>query len=444
MNRPRRTAVIAIHGVANQEPGETARAVARRIHEHEAGSTALSRESWEICAPSLPPPTERGDVASDLDPKSDGAGESFRTLVVRDLPIGAGRTVDVHEVAWADLSRPGTSPFAVLGALLGLVLALPAIGQREREAAKLPARLGWWLGQATMFVKVVMLPALFSGILLALSLMAVPCSEGRLMTVRIVFASANGLLVPPALAWFFVSRLAPGLREDGARTAWPWAFVIAAVGVGVGVGLYWLPARALAIVPAVEMIVVGAIVGATGLGALLSDERESRGAKTFVALPAIFCVVLLVQKFVLAPPAHEATVVARDLLYATMYAIEWAYIVTSIGFTAASVCALGALLPWACRIFRAAPTRYTAVHAVRTIAMSHALPFVVLLLLALPLVSAVLALLANNHLLPEAPVSLHVLGSLERFKRPVPESRATSIAIAARASSRALTASSIA
>jgi hypothetical protein len=208
-----RTAILAIHGVANQEPGDTARAVAAVLHARERGKG--SEERWEARVPSLPAPEARGPLAEEIEPSSDGGGAPFRTLVVHDVPVSSERIVDVHEIAWADLSRPGTSPTAVLAALATLVLGLPSIGLRELRAAGLSARLAEHLERASRLVKRGMLPGVIAGIVFTFSLVALPCSRDRLETIRLVMAVAHGVLLPPAAAWFLTRKLQPTLDDAG-------------------------------------------------------------------------------------------------------------------------------------------------------------------------------------------------------------------------------------
>jgi len=411
----RRVAVVVIHGVANQEPGDTARALGVRLAE----GAALPRpavESWRVIAPSLPAMEERGPLA-DL-PDGD-LGRPFRSFVLRDLALDEGATsADLWEVAWADLSRPGRSAIAVLVGLFGLVTSLPAIGLRERKALKLPVTLERWLEWATFFAKAVMLPSVAIGLVLALSLVALPCSRDRAEVIRIALAVVHGLLPPFVVPLLAMRAARPQVGADAQRR-WSVAPGLVALGATLGGATYvGLPDELLAVLPAMEVVIGGVVATTLGLVRFLDEQRERISAGVIACVLVSVWLASTVHNaltFQLRDAPSEGIALARSLVYASTFAIEFAYVGAALGF----VLALGALFvgvsPSLGTILGSKGSERVRVHALRTIAMSHALPLVMLLFLALPLVSAVVVVLSHNELIPNTEVRLQVVTSLGRF-----------------------------
>lgn len=412
---PRRVAVVVIHGVANQEPGDTARALGERLAEG-CSLPHPAVESWQVITPTLPAKAERGPLV-DL-PDAD-LGRPFRSFVLRDLVLDDGATsADLWEVAWADLSRPGRSALAVLGGLFGLVTSLPAIGLRERKALKLPVTLEEWLEWATFFAKAVMMPSVAIGLVLALSLVALPCSRDRAEVIRIVLAAVHGLLPPLVVPLLAMPAARPRVSANAQRR-WSVGPGLVALGATLGGATYlWLPDELLAVLPATEVVVGGVVAATLGLMRFLREKREREWAAVIAAalvgawLASILRNALTYQ---VGDAPSEGIALARSLVYASTFAIEIAYVGAALGF----VLALGALFvglsPWLGTILGSKGSERVRVHALRTIAMSHALPLVMLLFLALPLVSAVVVVLSHNELIPNTEVRLQLVTSLGRF-----------------------------
>lgn len=409
MSRPKRIAVIAIHGVANQESGELARALALRLAEPGGGEGG--QERWEIRHPSLP--HDRGPLRGALEDGAHALGSAFRTAVLRDVPVDAQSPVDVHEISWADLSRPGRSPIAVLSAILGLVLALPSIGRRELVAARLPEALSQDLERATEAIKEILVPSVALGVVLMISLVALPCSSDRAETIQLVLSIVHAVAIPVVAPWFGTRLLRPRPGKQ-----WSFGFLSTILGAAAAGATWTLPHEVLAWLPAAEIIGVGAAATWATLPRWIPTPKELARARAVVVLLVFVWIVGVMRNVVdleLGDAPTFGIALARRLVYATVFAIEFAYASTSVGFGVAAFFALRALAPYARQIVRSYGTAYQKIHVLRTAAMSHALPLVLMVFLAMPLVSGLLAALSTSDLLPRTLVRLQILRSLESF-----------------------------
>ncbi len=185
--RPARIAVIAVHGVGNHEPSESAHSIAKllmRIPRHaramytsfteecitvparpfpevedsegsELQRIWAQRSGWHLSE--RPPESQRDDDPIDVafmraqlesysHDTNDGEYDTVR-LSGRRLDDDGDVASDVHiyEMFWTDISRIGTSLFGVFGAFYQLVIHLPYVGgwsldhvNRELAAEVLP------------------------------------------------------------------------------------------------------------------------------------------------------------------------------------------------------------------------------------------------------------------------------------------------------------------
>jgi hypothetical protein len=176
----RRVAVIAVHGVADQEPGETARAVARLLSEaDQAGRGAatfhetpivigvseataeeepeppsplrsaflnrrLASEGKAEAPPAEPVPYDVSYAESFLRgqrlPEAERAYSTLRLSATRDPGTAHACRVDVYEMYWADLSRLGANVLRILAELYQLLFHLSTLARQTVDHARAQAR----------------------------------------------------------------------------------------------------------------------------------------------------------------------------------------------------------------------------------------------------------------------------------------------------------------
>ena len=277
--QPRRIAVVAVHGVADPEPGASARAVADLLLRRPEGAWREAEEvGLRIPIPGLPgaaaarvepAPTLRVDERSQrfrealersqraeqraqaFDPSLEFAQGLFegyaapppqtystpRIRLRHAEPGGAALEVDVIELYWADLSRAGQGLFRFLGELYQLLLHLPSLGRHATDAESLrhPGdRLWAWFGALQAWairVLVLWIPVLNLLMLppaAAVASTIVP-SDWRGLGAGIVLALAGGVL----------------LALRGLRDGWRHGLAGALLGLVTGAGLSWALARFL-------------------------------------------------------------------------------------------------------------------------------------------------------------------------------------------------------
>lgn len=223
-----RTAIIAVHGVADQKPGETARSVAALLHEYpQAGvkyepfvEEQLSLPVRKICVGKrqtqgskwkmLSSFFERGEYLSTNPARSDDPGTAslefmadqvssydpedtetvgrdyltYHTIRLRSpgqSSIGTGQSgesTDVYEMFWADQSRLGSGAFQVLVSFYQLVFHVCSLGRDTLDFARVEfpdsKRLRWArVAHAVVnFCLTLLAPILNLGLLLVLLLVA--------------------------------------------------------------------------------------------------------------------------------------------------------------------------------------------------------------------------------------------------------------------------------
>jgi hypothetical protein len=270
----RRIAVVAVHGVADPEPGASARAVADLLlRRPEAAWTEAEEVGLRIPIPGLPgataarvepTPTLRVDersqrfrealernrrrdrAAQAIDPSLEfaqglfegyaaPAPQTYSTPRIRLRNAGAALEVDVIELYWADLSRAGQGLFRFFGELYQLLLHLPSLGRHATDAESLrhPGdRLWAWFGAMQAWairVLVLWIPVL--------NLLMLPPAAALASTV--VPADWRDLAAGTVLALAGFVLLA--LR--GLSTGWRLGFAGALAGLITGAGLSWALTR---------------------------------------------------------------------------------------------------------------------------------------------------------------------------------------------------------
>jgi hypothetical protein len=165
-------AVLVVHGVADQQPGESARAIAGLLAqlntadkpryatftedtlridvEAPAVSRAGTSETFYECVKTLKgaaPVPHTGPSNVETHPgivmmhqqlqqyTPEGEDSVYRTVRVSARRVADNARVDVHEMYWADLSRLGQGALRVFGELYQLLLHVPHLGRHAVDAA---------------------------------------------------------------------------------------------------------------------------------------------------------------------------------------------------------------------------------------------------------------------------------------------------------------------
>jgi hypothetical protein len=148
-----RVAVVAVHGVADQKPAESARAVADLLCADEAKYSAFTEVPLRIARKRMEPGTPGEDDAGidymhrqlrDYPKADDDAGNVYETVRLEGKRKSDGADVHVHEVYWADLSRAGETWYRLLAEFYQLILHLPSLGRNGLRYAARENGGRWW------------------------------------------------------------------------------------------------------------------------------------------------------------------------------------------------------------------------------------------------------------------------------------------------------------
>src|SRR5215475_3985180 len=281
---PRRTvAVVAVHGVADQVPGATARQIGNLLADLGRPATArysafeeetlripvrpleLSRPAdaaggtRRFCERSQALRHGRSTVKPDMEflrgqlseYRGEGPADTYDTVRLRARREGADLDVHVYELFWADLSRLGGTAFAIFGELYQILFHVANLGSHAISAAsigdRLPGPWDWWirLQRAAAWVlagPVAMLNLAFIWTALVMLTAALPL--GLHLPVAIGVAAVS-------LAWVairvFPQRPALGLL----------VWMLGVVGTGLGAWAIWSPTKRLSMWLALEAVAVG-------------------------------------------------------------------------------------------------------------------------------------------------------------------------------------------
>ena len=146
---PRRIAVIAVHGVADQAPGESAAAVAdllvgrpeyapsatRRLAIRVEKVPVVPREGTSVPGPGgYGQSFMRGQLEGYAVDAKDEVYDTVRVTTSRTAPTGTAPIgVDVYEAYWADLSRVGKGAWRIFGELYQVIFHLGRLGHHSAE-----------------------------------------------------------------------------------------------------------------------------------------------------------------------------------------------------------------------------------------------------------------------------------------------------------------------
>lgn len=254
--RRRRIAVIAIHGVADQQPEDTANTVANLLlnlpnnsapahyHGFKTHRLRIAHRGVALhdCSPTIPGDASeqcqhqflRRQLENFEEPGPDATYETIRNEALRRDKAKGDREVHIYEMYWADLSRLGNSFLTFFVELYQLLFHLCTVGDKMARFARAQHEDIWWwrcfsrkIHCASYFIRLpIPICNLFVMAIIALALSAqidVTGAAIRLVTIAII---------PVVIAGFGAMWLRKVVRP---RT---WPFIVIGVIVVVG-GLIW-------------------------------------------------------------------------------------------------------------------------------------------------------------------------------------------------------------
>lgn len=148
-----KVAVVAVHGVADQKPAESARSIADLLCADAEKYTAFTEVPLRVARRRMEPGSVGEDDAglhymhAQLEgyPKGEeDAGRVYETVRLEGKRKSDGADVHVHEVYWADLSRAGETWYRLLAEFYQLILHLPSLGRNGLRYAAMANDGAWW------------------------------------------------------------------------------------------------------------------------------------------------------------------------------------------------------------------------------------------------------------------------------------------------------------
>lgn len=142
-----KVAVVAVHGVADQKPAESARSIADLLST-DGSFSSFTEVPLRIPRRRMKPGAAKHDDAGlqymkeQLEGYDGGATGAVYDTVRLEGKSGAS-DVHVHEVYWADLSRAGDTWYRLLAEFYQLILHLPSLGRNGLKAAAKSGGIVW-------------------------------------------------------------------------------------------------------------------------------------------------------------------------------------------------------------------------------------------------------------------------------------------------------------
>lgn len=408
----RAVGVVVVHGVADQEVGETARAVADLLECEEPIREELVR---------LP---------------ADDGNAGFPMTILRSS-VGDAE-VAVYEMYWADASRSSKSLFGMIARLFEVLVRLPRHADaelRRAEEARVRTKrmsldvtlLRAMFGVIRLATFGVVLATMYAGIgaLLALALLSLLCSDagiGPLSAVAIVGVSAA----------FGIAKVLerPSWLSLFGEAQWGVAVVAATVALGVGAAAFvfsegdhplFVALAGLAFAAGwyrLGMALFGEIVGVKNVARGGVSEAEARWIEGSWVSVGLGSVGAWLSCWMLRGARPQSP------LYAVLDVTELCFMVSCCAFVVA-VFVLAATFV-ARLLQRIHHTWFSHEHhrhdarlraATTTAILSHGAPIVALVLLAIPLLSAIEKAIEGTGVLEAPAPSAHFLASLEVYAK---------------------------
>lgn len=369
--RRKRIAVIAVHGVADQQPDETANTAANlllhmqndgassRYHGFKTHRLRIAHRPVKLnkIAPSVENPTDQSDPggsskrrASSIprdpsekcqhqflcgqlekyaEPDPAATYETIRNEGVRggDAP-GSERDVHIYEMYWADLSRLGNSFLTFFVELYQLLFHLCTVGAKTaRFAREQHSEIWWWrafsgcIHFASVLIRLaVPIANLFVVAIIALS--ATDQISHSEPVVRTLVIAVVSIIVGGFAAW--------GLRKGVPPLFWP-CVLFASIAIVIGLwflGHSYLPGKCVPLLLSAE--VWSLLLGLLYLVIQAYNRRHPGALKLYVALAALTTVLL--GYFAIFEGADVYNVCKRSaVLLLWGVGIAWALAILSAG-----------------------------------------------------------------------------------------------------------------
>lgn len=412
--QPQNVAVVVVHGVADQSVGETARAVAGL----------------------LAPRCRLGALEHGFVELNDQEGRPFQVATFGSDSLDHHRRLKVFEVYWADLSRPAKSLFGMVAAFFEILSALPRHSLAELDAAQVKRSApwlhgllwaAWWLGFGLV------LPCMYAGLGAAVALPLFGHGVHETWVATSLSVAAGSVLAVALLVWALarvsVNPSTPLSNKFGVG-------VIAIAGAGGGGYLaHQFPLPVAVVLFTAVWVLLGvrlfgglgrsqlraAAKGKDGVGEKEHPERRLVLAWTAIGVltPLTWLVAAGIALFRDGRPIGDAC------LFGAMTALQLAYVgacsmhaLASALFVLAAFSA-GGWYVWL-RLFNPRALESEALvsvfPALRTSVLAVGVALVAMVLLALPILSAVnfllQSLLPTSVATPLLLESLHVYGDV--------------------------------
>jgi hypothetical protein len=288
-----KVAVVAVHGVADQKPGESARQIADLLNsEYGPFAETPIRIARKPMVPGNGPLPDAGlrYMRHQLEGYQKDATEKNAAASVYDSvrlegTKADGTPVHVFEVYWADLSRAGTTAVRLFGELYQILLHLPSLGRNALKAAKESGAKRWSaayaLQSAAVWIFTIAIPllnlAMFSLALVAVSAEVPDYAQAYVAAVLITAAITVAIVLllrdreVSKTAWYLVPFICLGagvaawaainFRGDTQRVLGIEAAVIAAgLTIAVGVKYSSMKNEALWFTPMAAALCSGAAI----------------------------------------------------------------------------------------------------------------------------------------------------------------------------------------
>ncbi|WP_374675139.1 hypothetical protein [Ideonella sp.] len=287
-----KVAVVVLHGVADQSPGDTLESVASLLVAATPGARYERRatQALTLAVPPVPPGVGGADPGITLTDRLLGASArastAYRTHRVRLQRSDAGGTarVDLFEMYWADLSRLSGSVPRIVSEVFTLIFRLSRLGVEAvgaRAAAQPDARwralhrLHELLDAAMVYLiaPLTMVLGLFGLLIMGLGAVAALDAAGQRLLAR-----SGLLLVAAGAAWWALYRTpadAPAWRPHRHWLPLAGALAWAVAGWGAAHPVH------------VPMAIMAAAAGALYLGALNVAARRFRFDLRLATAPAV-------------------------------------------------------------------------------------------------------------------------------------------------------------
>lgn len=287
-----KVAIVVLHGVADQSPGDTLESVASLLVAATPGARyeRLATQPLTVAVPPVPsgPPSEDPGVA--LTDRLLGAS-ARRPTAYRTQRVGLQRTdargsgpVDLYELYWADLSRLSGSVPRIVSEVFTLIFRLSRLGVEAvgaRAAVRPQARwrslhrLHELLDAAMVYLiaPLSMVLSLFGLLIMGLGALAALEPSGQRLLAR-----SGLLLVAAVAAWWALYRTPAGAPAWRPHRHW----------LPLGASLAWLAGSWRGTHPVdVPMAIMAAAAAAMYMGALNVAARRFRFDLRLATAPAV-------------------------------------------------------------------------------------------------------------------------------------------------------------